>query len=95
MQTHVVTAKALWITGVVTTVVTAILISVVNTSIHDLKSAMLTNARQDAEINHNRLGLNHLELRLRELMELSTGTNNAVIRVEEKLNSFEPQNQSK
>jgi hypothetical protein len=89
MSNDPVITKALWITGIATAVLTGILISIIDSGIEDLKEAIITNAKQDAQIEHNREGLNHLELRLKELMEVSITTNHVVIRVEEKLKSFE------
>lgn len=82
-------SKALWVTGIATAVLTGILISIINSGISDLKEAIITNAKQDAQIEHNREGLNHLELRLKELMDVSVTTNSVVIRMEEKLKLFE------
>ena len=89
MNNDPVITKALWVTGITTAVLTGILISIIDSGIADLKGAIITNARQGAQIEHNHEELNHLELRLKELMEVSTTTNHVVIRVEEKLKSFE------
>ena len=83
------TAKALWVTGLVTAVLTAVIIADINESKRQLHQAVLDNTRQDAEIQHNSAAYDKLELRLLELMDLSISTNNTVIRLEEKLNSFE------
>lgn len=83
------TAKALWFSGLFTAVLTAVLIAIINDARKKLDQAVLDNVRQDSEIQHNSNAYDKLELRLLELMDLSISTNNAVIRLEEKLNSFE------
>ena len=83
------TAKALWFSGLFTAVLTAVLIASINDARSKLDQAVLDNVRQDSEIEHNSSAYDKLELRLLELMDLSISTNNAVIRLEEKLNSFE------
>ena len=83
------TAKALWFSGLFTAVLTAVLIAIINDARNKLDQAVLDNVRQDSEIQHNSDAYDKLELRLLELMDLSISTNNTVIRLEEKLNSFE------
>ena len=81
--------KALWFSGIFSAVLTAVIISVFNDARRQLEGAVLDNARQDAEITHNAESYDELALHLRELMGVAIGTNNAVIRMDEKLNSFE------
>ena len=81
--------KALWASGLVTAVLTAIIIDDINESKRKLHKAMLDNSRQDAEIQHNSAAYDKMELRLKELMDVTIITNNAVIRMEEQLKSFE------
>ena len=83
------TQKALWFSGILSAVLSAVIISVVNDARARLGKAVLDNVRQDSEIKHNADSYDALALQMRELMGVAIGTNNAVIRVEEKLNSFE------
>ena len=70
-------------------VLTAVIIADINESKRQLHKAVLDNTRQDAEISHNSRAYNKMELRLKELMDVTIRTNNAVIRVEEHMNTFE------
>ena len=83
------TQKALWFSGIFSAVLTAVLVAVINDARHKLDAAVLDNARQDSEIRHNAENIDDVSLRLKELLDVAIGTNNAVIRVEEKMNSFE------
>ncbi len=83
------TQKALWFSGIFSAVLTAVIVSVVNDARHKLEKAVIDNVRQDSEIKHNADNYDSLELQMRELMNVAIGTNNAVIRVEERLKSFE------
>ena len=83
------TQKALWFSGVFSAVLSAVIISVINDARHKLDQAVLDNVRQDAEISHNEKNYDELALQMRELMGVAIGTNNTVIRVEERLKSFE------
>jgi len=83
------TQKALWFSGIFSAILTAVIVSVVDDARHKLDQAVLDNVRQDSEIKHNADSYDALALQMRELMGIAVGTNNAVIRVEEKLNSFE------
>lgn len=83
------TQKALWFSGIFSAVLTAVIISAINDARHKLDAAVIDNVRQDSEIKHNADNYDSLELQMRELMNVAIGTNNAVIRVEERLKGFE------
>jgi len=83
------TQKALWFSGIFAAVLTAVLIADINESKRQLHQAVLDNTRQDAEIMHNSEKFDTLELQMRELMNISIGTNNTVIRMEEHMKTFE------
>ena len=83
------TAKALWGTGLITAVLTAVIIADVNESKRKLHQAVLDNGRQDSEIQHNSEAYDKLELRLLELMDLAIKINNSTIRMEEHMKTFE------
>jgi len=75
--------------GIVIAVLTAIIIDDIEEHRNRLQEAILDNARQDAEIRHNSEAYNKLDLRLKELHDISILTNNSVIRVEEHIKTFE------
>ena len=83
------TNKAIWLSGIFSAVLTAFIISVVDDAQHKLSQAVIDNVRQDAQISHNSQKFDSLESQMSEMMSLAIGTNNVVIRVEERLKFFE------
>jgi hypothetical protein len=83
------TQKALWFSGIFAAVLTAVIISSITDASQKLHQAVIDNVRQDAELNHYKDKFDSMELQMREVMAISIGTNNAVIRMEEQLKSFE------
>ena len=83
------TQKALWFSGIFSAVLTAVIISSISDASKKLDKAVLDNVRQDSELIHYGDKFDSMELQMREMMSIAIGTNNAVIRVEEKLESFE------
>ena len=83
------TQKALWFSGIFSAVLTAVIISSISDASKKLDKAVLDNVRQDSELIHYADKFDSIELQMRELMALGIGTNNVVIRMEEKLESFE------
>ena len=83
------TQKALCFSGLFLAVLTAVIISAISDARERLEKAVLDNARQDVKIAHNSDSYDDLALQMRELMGVAIGTNNAVIRVETKLDGFE------
>ena len=81
--------KAIVAGGIVIAVLTAVIIDDIKDARHRLQEAVLNDARQDAEIRHNAEAYNKLDLRLKDLYEISIMTNNSVIRVEEHIKTFE------
>ena len=83
------TQKALWFSGIFSAVLTAVIISSISDASKKLDKAVLDNVRQDSELIHYADKFDSIEFQMRELMALGIGTNNVVIRMEEKLESFE------
>ena len=83
------TQKALWFSGIFSAVLTAVMIASINDARQKLHFAVMDNVRQDSEIKHNANAIDDMSLRLKELLDVAIGTNNAVIRVETILDSFE------
>jgi len=83
------TQKALWFSGLFTAVLTAVIVADISESKKQLHQAILDNTRQDAEIRHNSAAYDKMELRLKELMDVTITTNNSVIRIEEHIKTFE------
>ena len=83
------TQKALWFSGIFSAVLSAVIISSIADAREKLDKAVLDNVRQDSELKHYGDKFDSMELQMRELMALGIGTNNVVIRMEEKLESFE------
>ena len=82
--------NALWFAGIFSAVLTAVLIAMIEDARAKLDNATMTNVRQDADIRHNEKSIDDMDLRLKELMEVAIGTNNSVIRIEGKLEQWEP-----
>tara|TARA_R110000850_G_scaffold275028_1_gene413420 strand:- start:334 stop:603 length:270 start_codon:yes stop_codon:yes gene_type:complete len=83
------TQKALWFSGIFSAVLSAVIISSIADAREKLDKAVLDNVRQDSELIHYGDKFDSMELQMREMMALAIGTNNVVIRMEEKLESFE------
>ena len=83
------TQKALWFSGIFSAVLAAVIISSISDARKKLDKAVMDNVRQDSELIHYADKFDSIELQMRELMALGIGTNNVVIRMEEKLESFE------
>ena len=83
------TQKALWFSGIFSAVLSAVIISSISEARKKLDKAVLDNVRQDSELIHYGAKFDSMELQMREMMALAIGTNNVVIRMEEKLESFE------
>ncbi len=83
------TQKALWFSGIFSAVLAALIISSIAEARKKLDKAVMDNVRQDSELIHYADKFDSIELQMRELMALGIGTNNVVIRMEEKLESFE------
>tara|TARA_R110000787_G_scaffold125979_2_gene237142 strand:- start:74 stop:346 length:273 start_codon:yes stop_codon:yes gene_type:complete len=83
------TQKALWFSGIFSAVLAAVIISSIANAREKLDKAVLDNVRQDSELIHYASKFDSMELQMREMMALAIGTNNVVIRMEEKLESFE------
>ena len=83
------TQKALWFSGIFSAVLTVVITSSISAASKKLDKAVLDNVRQDSELIHYADKFDSMELQMRELMALGIGTNNVVIRMEEKLESFE------
>ena len=83
------TQKALWFSGIFSAVLAALIISSIAEARKKLDKAVMDNVRQDSELIHYADKFDSIELQMRELMALGIGTNNVVIRMEEKLESCE------
>ena len=83
------TQKALWISGIFSAVLTAVIIDEISNSRAKLEKAVIDNVRQDSELMHYGSKFDSMELQMREMMAIAIGTNNVVIRMEEQLKSFE------
>jgi len=83
------TQKALWFSGIFAAVLTAVIISEINESRRKLDQAVIDIAKQGVMIGHNAENINDNEVRLLEFREIISGTHDSVIRMEEKLESFE------
>tara|TARA_R110000868_G_scaffold75610_1_gene217964 strand:+ start:117 stop:386 length:270 start_codon:yes stop_codon:yes gene_type:complete len=86
------TQKALWFSGIFSAVLSAVIISSIADARKKLDKAVLDNVRQDSELMYYGDKFDSMELQMREMMALAIGTNNVVIRMEEKLESFEKAN---
>ena len=82
--------NALWFAGIFSAVLTAVLIAMIEDARVKLDNATMTNVRQDSDIRHNEKNIDDMDLRLKQLMEVAIGTNNSVIRIEGKLEQWEP-----
>ena len=86
------TQKALWFSGIFSAVLSAVIISSIADARKKLDKSVLDNVRQDSELMYYGDKFDSMELQMREMMALAIGTNNVVIRMEEKLESFEKAN---
>lgn len=83
------TQKALWFSGIFSAVLAAVIISSIAEARQKLDKAVIDNVRQDSELKHYGSKFDSMELQMREMMAISIGTNNVVIRMEEQLKTFE------
>lgn len=83
------TQKALWFSGIFAAVLSAVIISAINDARHKLDNAVIDIAKQGVRISNNAENIDDNEVRLLQFMDIMNGTHDSVIRVEERLKSFE------